>query len=65
MNYTAFTRVAPNGAAPEIRTSKDDMSYLSTADMVISTTRLSISHLGTYQDVAPTGLTQEERSATS
>jgi hypothetical protein len=31
---TAFERAAPNGAAPEKRTCKDDMSYLSTTGMI-------------------------------
>lgn len=37
--HTAFESAAPNGAAPEKRTSRDDMSYLSTTDMVSSTAR--------------------------
>jgi hypothetical protein len=63
INYTAFTRVALNGAAPEIRTSKDDMSYLSTANLVmmINETSLGVLRWGTYQDAAPTGLTREEQ----
>ena len=62
INYTAFTRVALNGAAPEIRTSKEDMSYLSTAELVIiSEMSLSVLCWRTYQDAAPTQLTREEQ----
>ena len=64
INYTAFTRVALNGAAPEIRTSKDDMSYLSTADLVIIS-KACFSVLccwrTAYQDASPAGLTRGER----
>ncbi len=43
--HTAFESAAPNGAAPEKRTSRDDMSYLSTTNMMSTTVRYSVSRL--------------------
>lgn len=42
---TEFVRAAPNGAAPEKRISKDDMSYLSTTNMMSNRAEYIVSRL--------------------
>lgn len=64
-NRTELTRAAPNGAAPELRTSKDDISYLSTAMAIISINHLVIPPPRAYRDDEPTVLAPEERQALS